>query len=511
MLQQIGRQIRDIWTRMSMAQRVATLLAVVAVVGTIALVTSFATRPQWGLLYADMDEREGGTIVAKLQEWGIPYDIRGGGNSVWIERDKVSGTKMRLGEAGLTPVGDLGYAELFDNGASNFGRTEFQNQVTLTRAQQGELNMKLKKLPFIRDASVMIAKPQPTLFVEERKPVTASVMVDAKFGRLSPEQVFALANYVAASVPGLEPENVMLVDARGRSLNGARENAHGGGQLDVQQTLEETLVRRALDQLFAMVGPEKASVQVTAQLDFEKSEETTETIDPESGVPLREKIRTESTDGGGPGGVSSVDAVLANADGVGVAGPSSTTEDSEIDYMYGKSVKTVERSGASIKRLTVSVVADQAFEERAAEIETLVRNAVGFEAARGDEISVAFSGAFVEPEPLATEAPAGLFGLPQERLTQYLETLGAIVVLVVLFLLVRPVLKRSVQSVTPPERMLVAGAGGAAGAIGADGLPQLSAGEGYQASPTAQLTELIDSDPEKVANIMKNWVGKEEV
>lgn len=529
MLRNIWNQISGVWSGMTTGQRATVSIVAVTLFVTLSVVGLVASRTQYRLLHANLDEKDAAEIMTKLQEWEVPFKMGNGGRSILVAAGNVAELKVRLRGAGAAPGGEIGYAELFDTG-KGFGRTDREMTIADTRALQGEVTRMLKLQPYLKSASVMLARPKPTLFVTERKPVTASVVVYPKNDRLTEDQVYGIANIVAGAVPDLDPEQVTIVDHRGRTLtsSGRSKQFGAGNQLDVQRDLEETLALRALSQLFVLVGPDNASVQVTARLDFKRKAETVETVDGEQ-KPTREKVSSTNRTGGGPGGLASVSATLADANEVPAQrGMTETTEDVETDYLYGRTTTTTESNGGKIERLTVSVVASRSASEllagtadggtsedkltsAKAAIESIVRDAVGFEEGR-DTITVAFSDQFDVIDEVAEPAGA-LDRIDIDKLLPIIETVGALLVVVVIFFLVRPVLKRSVASVVPGAPAMV-GAGEGMAQLAA---PGMEGGEAEamlaapQLSPTAQLGELVENDPEKVAKIMKNWVAKEEV
>ncbi len=511
MFRNILDQIAEVWRGMNVPQRTAVVTVTLAVVATLVVVGTLATKPEYRLLYGNLEESEAATVMARLQEWEVPYELRAGGRAIWVGAD-VAEMRLRLTEAGVRPTSDVGYAELFDKAGNSFGKTEFEMNMNWTRAQQGEVAKILKRLPFVQSADVMIARPQPTLFVEERKAVTASVVIVPRMSRLTEEQVLSIADYVAGAVPGLDSDNVTIMDSRGRTLNGPDRNGTrfgAGNQLSLQHELEETLAERALSQLYAMVGPGKASVRVSASLDFQQLKETIEDYDEDSPVVREERVETSETAGGDVGGAAGIDGRISG--GAGGSGSSTSSETIDNKYEIDKTVRTIVRDGATVQRLTVSVVADESFREQATEIEGIVASAVGLQKDRGDEVSLAFTSVFSAEEEAPVASP-GPLGMTPDQIVGLLETGGAIVALLVLFLLVRPILSRSLARVTPPEPAAAIAAVGPDGQLpgGAEGIPQLTA-SGQPVSPAAQLTQLIDSDPEKVAKIMKTWVSKEEV
>jgi len=511
MLARVLTQIGEVWSRASGAQRAAVVLVALSLFGALTLISVMASRPSYRLLYGDLDEGSAAEVVAKLQEWEIPFRLETGGRSIWVGGANVDETRLRLTEEGVRPSGEVGYAELFDQGGNNFGKTELEMHINLMRAQQGEVAKKLTKLPFVKTADVMIARPQPTLFVEERKPVTASVVIVPRNGRLSEEQVYAVADFVAGAVDGLEPEHVTILDPRGRALNRQDGRLAASNHLEVQQQLETSLAERARGLLYAMVGPGRGSVEVAAQLDFQKTQETSEEFDADSAVPRKEREEVSKTHGGSPQGPASVSNALSGGVGGAAAGSTSSTQNIETDYEINRTVRTVVRDGSTIQRLSVSVVVDQTYEDRDAEIRDLVSNAVGLQPDRGDSITVAFTQALTPSDEPIPAAPSGPLNLPTSDLIRILETAGAVVALLVLFLLVRPVLKRSLGELTPPAPAVAVDSPARLGDSGEAPRLQAPGGEAVARSPEAQLDHLIDHDPEKVAKIMRNWVHKEEV
>src|SRR5690606_2842483 len=226
-------------------------------------------------LFADLSPRAAGEVAQVLQEQAIPYQLADGGRTILVPENVVYQTRIQLAAQGIPSGGTLGYELLNQN---SLGMTEYERRVRYVLALQGELARTIEALAPVREARVHIVQPQPSVFVSERRPATASVLVDLRPGQdLDRQQVRAIVNLVAASVEGLTTENVTLVDTRGRTLSDmVRENtldAVAMTHLELQRNYEMQLqasVQTMLEQVF---GYGRAVVRVKTQMDFSSSEE----------------------------------------------------------------------------------------------------------------------------------------------------------------------------------------------------------------------------------------------
>jgi flagellar M-ring protein FliF len=341
----------------------------------------------------------------------------------------VHETRIKLATAGLPQGGGVGF-ELFDR--SSFGVTDFVQKLNYQRALQGELARTIGQIHEVQQARVHIVLPQPSVFSERDRPATASVVVGLRPGnRLAPEQVRAIVHLVSASVEGLEVDRVTVIDSAGRILSQRSDRGPSAGsatQLEYQASVLTDLQRRVQSMLDEVLGPAKASVRVAADVQFSQGERTEERVDPNT-VIRSEQRSNESTKGSSArplqaaGAAANTGASAAAATGANSSNESLKEQES-IQYEVGRIVERRSLVAGEIKRLSVAVLVDppykfvrgaQGVEQRVpvprspAELQklrTMVMKAVGYSAARGDEVEVAelaFDTSAMERERLAAE------------------------------------------------------------------------------------------------------------
>jgi len=424
-----------------------------------ALIIMQARHTDYQLLFANLSESDASSIVTWLKEQKVPYELRSGGQSVYVPAERVYETRLDLAGAGLPQGGGVGF-EIFDK--QSLGITDFVQKVNYLRAMQGELSRTVASLSPVSAARVHLALPQKRLFKSEQQRVTASIIVKLAPGRsLKESQVQGIVNLVAGSVEGLE--YVTVVDAAGKVLSKKPDEGLSGpmtpGMLEYQRAVERQMESRAQAMLDRALGMANSLVKVTAVLDFAQVEKLEELYDPKSAVPRSEQVQEQkdgsSTQGGGVPGVQANLGAGVNTAGGGGSSSSSSAE--TTNYEISKVVNRTVAPVGTIKHLSVSVlVADKMAdaEEDGAEpvltprteqelrtIEKMVQSALGIDKTRGDQLNVVsmpFADEFYEqpalPEPTITDQLYVYLPL----LKYVLAGLGA---LLMYMMLVRPALK----------------------------------------------------------------------
>lgn len=423
--------------------RTAQIGAAAALVAVIVVVAMWSRTPDYEVLFSNLDDKDGGTIVNALSQMNIPYQFSESGTAILIPKGDVYEARMQLASQGLPRSGNVGF-ELLDE--SRFGASQFSEQVTYQRALEGELASSVMAVHAVESARVHLAIPRETLFVRDRQQPTASVLVTLFPGRsLSEGQVAAIRWLVSSSVPSLHADNVSIVDQNGRLLTPPTGEGGITVQRDLAADIEHRAVQRILTILNPLLGPENVRAQVSAEMDFASREETSETYRPNQ-TPGQASIRSEQSsvsiqnsqnpDGGVPGALTNeppVNPVAPIIDEAAVAAvqqqadeteqdPNATVQntidsrlqtleaqarvvsptgnartDSTINYEIDRTISHVKGPTAELKRLSVAVVINDRYIDKEftplapAELEnirSLVMEAVGYSASRGDSLSV---------------------------------------------------------------------------------------------------------------------------
>ncbi|HSW31153.1 MAG TPA: flagellar basal-body MS-ring/collar protein FliF [Longimicrobiales bacterium] len=473
------------------------LTALLVGLGALAAVWGFAqwgSAPVWVPVVADLPLERVGQATQRLDESGIPYRLERGGTVVVVEESAAAQARVALAADGFGGSAARPGFELFDQ--PSWGMTDFTQRVNYRRALEGELERTIGRMQGVRAAQVHLAIQESSWLKQGERPTEASVVlqVDAA-ARADDAMVEGIQFLVANAVEGLNPENVTLLDDRGRLLSTPDGEGIGRSnrQLQVQTQVETYLQTKAEALVEQMVGPGNVTVRVAAELNFDQVDRTVQAVDPDQQVMVSED-RSEIVPGTAEQGASSVT--------------------SNTVYETARTVETVSRGGARLERLTVAVVlADRrvedgdgqvSFEPRSAEeirrLEGVVRNAVGFNEARGDAISVVSAPSEAPPVLAPEEAPLGVVGLVQTTRRPALALLG---LALTVFLALRVL--SSVQ-VGAPQRALVA-MGGPIAISGGDDRGELAANGAAPAlaAPQRQPSPRL-ADPQMTARVVRAWM-----
>lgn len=412
------KNMLDVIMEWSLARKLSLVAATVVSVILFSLIIMQSQVADYSLLFANLPSRDAASVVDWLKGHKIPYRLEDGGRDIMIPADKVYEARIELAGSGLSE-GGVGF-EIFDK--QSFGMTDFAQKVNYRRALQGELMRTITSLAPVESARIHLALPEKRLFREQQQQATASVIVKLSSGRsLKESQLQGIVHLVAGSVEGLESENVTVVDSSGKVLSKSHSDEMAGpmtpGMLNYQQTMERRLEVRAQSLLDRALGAGNSLVRVNAEVDFDQREKVEEALDPKGSVVVSEQTSTEE---GGTQASSGVPGVVSNLQGnAATTTPATpaTRSDETVNYELSKIVSKTVQSVGTLKTLSVSVlVADRVTPgaegteptstprgtEEIAEIEQMVRSALGINDTRGDLISVVsmpFESGFID-EPL---------------------------------------------------------------------------------------------------------------
>ncbi len=518
------------------------------------LATKF-TSPQMVLLYGGLQGQEQTAVVSKLQAGNVPYEIRGG-SEIFVPQAQVATLRMQMADQGLGGPVAPGY-EIFDKQGS-LGATNFQQNITLIRALEGELGRTIQSLGSVGTARVHLVLPKRELFQRQNTQSSASVFLKMRGSqRLDMQQVSAVQHLVAAAVPGLLPRNISIVDDKGELLARGFEGDPGTTPGLVAQRADERrrgfeakMIRTIEKLLEKSIGFGKVRAEVTAEMDFDRITTNEEIFDPDGQVvrstqtieqnrtsqdqePLPVTVNTNLPDGAGLGG----DAATRNA-------ADARTEEN-VNFEISKRVVNQVRDTGIVNRLSVAVLIvgaydlneddDRVYRDRTAEemqmITSLVKGAIGFDANRGDVVEVVnmrFTDVQLPPEP-----PLDLFfGFQKQDLLQIAEMLVILILSILVILLVgRPLISRAFEALPAAAgalaeggRMIADQAQLAAGALAAPPSPDgampeedmfeelidIDRVEGrVKASSVKKVGEIVEKHPDEALSIVRNWLYQE--
>src|SRR5690242_10397809 len=269
--------------------RLAAIGAVLAAtIGFFVFISSRLATPSYGLLYSDLDTRDSGEIVQKLEALGVPYQLKADGAQILVPTDQVARLRIAMAESDLPHGGSVGY-EIFDKGEP-LGTSSFLQNVNRLRALEGELARTISAIDTVEAARVHLVLPQRELFSRDKQESSASIVIKTRgAARLGKMQVAAIQHLVAAAVPGLRPGRVSIVDSEGnllaRGTDTGADPATGGLSVEEMRSNYETRLARSVEEMLERsVGPGKARVEVRADMDFDRVTTNSESFDPDGQV-----------------------------------------------------------------------------------------------------------------------------------------------------------------------------------------------------------------------------------
>ncbi len=467
----------------------------------VALTMNIGTQPK-ALLYSNLDLKEASAVVQALEQANIKYEAQGDGSTILVPRDEVASTRLMIASKGLVSSGSIGY-EIFDQGSA-LGQTDFVQQLNRQRALEGELARTIHGLDGVTSVRVHLNLPRRQLFEEEAQPASASVTIGVGGRKPTDDQVQAVQNLVAGAVPGLKAEQVAVIDQHGKTLSAGGDGSMAGKMADDRKSeIERRLAARVKELVEGVVGPGRARVEVTADIDMARVTEQKEIFDPDGQVVRSEQTGEEQASESQPDSASAVSATgnipgAATGAGGGQTASSTGSTASTTNYEISKTVTTEVREPGTIKEVHVAVAVDgvQAVgkdgklgaytprtEAERQQLEDLVKVAVGFNAERGDTVkvtSVRFAREAMDDGGVV--AKSGLLAsFDKNDLMRAIE-LGVLAILGILLMLfgVRPLLK-----------------GLTGGGSGGGMLPALSGGGGGQI--TTRLVTTADGGTMQIA------------
>ena len=510
-------------------RQLVLLIGVAAAVAAGFAVVLWSQAPGMTQLYGGLDPQESAEVADALQGTGIEYKV-GDGGEILVAAAKVHEARMQLATQGLPQSATAGMSSMQEQ--SSFGVSQFMESARYQHAVATELSRTIASLSAVREARVHLAMPKRSAFLRDSNSASASVLLQLFRGRaLEQDQASAIVHLVASSVANLDAKNVTLIDQNGRLLSSGAQEATdvlAATQFKYSRQLEETYKRRIEDLLTPLLGAGRIKAEVVADIDFTFTEETSELFDPARTVVRSEQISEDrvsgsaSLAGGIPGALSNQPPNAVGTDAQQVASeseltePTNTSRSSTRNFEVDRTIRHTRPQSAAIRKLSVAVLVDGTAEGETAtpisdaEIDrytSLVKEAVGFNEARGDSV-VVLSEAFLAVEPAAEAEPTPIWQRPIVR-DSLKQVLGAVLVLAIAFGVVRPMLRGVVAS-GPALAGGVVGSGGAE-YTGAFGAPQLTGGSAALPQPNydekvAAAKNITGHDPARVAQVVKKWV-----
>jgi len=536
-------QIQGLIAGLTRVQQISIAVTALAVAGGIAAFTHFRTESDFRPLYTAMAPEDAAPVVQKLRESGVEYRLSDGGGTVLVPSAKLAESRLTLAGAGLPKSGRVGF-EIFDK--TNFGATELVEHINYQRALEGELERSVMSMAEVVQARVHLSLPKDSVFLDQRQPAKASVMVKLRPGaHISQQGVVAVTNLVASAVDGLTPAAVAVLDVDGNLLSRPRTTAGDDSQataeaLEVRQQMEHDLVAKMSSTLEPLVGANNFRAGASVECDLSSGEQQEETFDPDKSVMISSQKTEEDSQRAGSGGVPGTASNLPNPPAKTASGTGSSHRTESVTYQTSRVVKHTRIPQGVVKRMSLSVLVGQDTHwegqgktrhrvtvppsaETLKTIHDLIAAVTGFNSDRGDQLIVETlpfeppldgdPAKQLSPLEPKTATPKWLEMVQKYRDPALIVMAGLAVLMVVLRTSAKLTLNRRLAAenaelqsaaAVPPggSYPAVAGAGrdDLSGAIHDELL--ISAPEGM----AQRIRDLAQKDPDATANVLRMWM-----
>ena len=558
----------DVVSQLPLLRQLGLLVGLAASIALGVYIVIWAQEPVYSPLYGDLSEMDASQVINQLNQSNTPYKYDAGSGVISVAADDIHEVRIRMASSGLPSSSDRGLAMLYDD--QSIGTSAFIEGARYNQAVAEELQRSIASLDNVTAARVHLAIPQKSAFIRNRSEANASVVVSLARGRsLSESQIAGIVYLVASSVSDLDPENVTLIDQRGRLLSGqggSEEMQMSNEQLRYAHQIENSLTERVVRMLAPLYGEDNVRVQVTAAIDHTAEERTVEQYGQQAPVLRSEQISEDtSTDVQAVGVPGALVPTPPNAgqegDIPGAEPAGNSSRRSTRNYEVDRTISHIKAAGGQIQRLSVAVVLNYQAQEVApvagapaeanpdqeapevpaeptmemlaitaedlAQVEQIVREAVGIDAGRGDTLSVS-SAQFKEFSVELPEEPGFMDSLSDFAGAGKMA-LGFIALMALIFGVLRPMLKSLVSASAeavianaqpryvsaegmsyddqgqpiglPAGQQYPPGVGGPAGEAGSS-MPRQS----YE-QQLGRARAMVQEDPERVAGVLKDWVA----
>lgn len=526
---------------LSIARQLLLMAGLAASIALGFIIVMWAQQPNYVMLYGGLSDQDTMDVTNALDRAAIPYKITPGSATILVPGDRVHEARMNLAGQGLPKETATGF-ELLDKD-QGFGVSQFMENARYQRALEGELSKTISSMSNVQVARVHLAIPKQSEFVRDRKDPSASVMLTVYGGRpIRDEQVAAIVHLVASSVTNLSPDKITVVDQTGKlltSLQSTDSMRLTATQFEYRKKLEDHYTKRIEDILSPIVGESGVRAQVSADMDFNQTEQTQESYNPDLPAVRSEQTyedQTSSASGvsGIPGALSNQPPVSQNTQGQQSqnAGSSNSPGKDTVrkvtrNYELDKTISHTRYQTGLIRKLSIAVVVDDhqkvnedgtvertpLTDQELTRITSVVKETVGFNAERGDSVNVT-NVSFAQP-PVLEEPPATPFYQKPWVLDLAKQFAAGIGVLVLVFGVLRP-LFRSLVDKAPPAGSVVVSRGGGGELAASNGMLASQQGQGQIGQlpgpsnydqQLGAIKGMASQDPKRVAQVVKNWVS----
>nr|WP_067287900.1 flagellar basal-body MS-ring/collar protein FliF [Marinobacterium profundum] len=542
------------FSSLSILRQIGLMVGLAASVAIGFAVVLWSQQPDYRVLFSNLSFADANQVIEQLRLYNTPYKFDADGRAILVPQEHVHQARLKLAAEGFTADKSVGF-ELLDQ-EQTLGTSQFMENARYRRGLEGELSRTIASLVAIRSARVHLAIPKSTVFIRDERKPSASVFVELFAGRrIEPNQVAAIASLVASSVPELDVRDVTVVDQKGRLLNNRdvdEDVVLAGKQLDYTHKIEETLLNRVNSILQPVVGLGNYRAEVSADIDFNAVEQTSELFNPDlpslrSEQTVEENRAAGQAAGGVPGALSnqppgpSTVPEVANGEAGAIAGggmSGSSRQQAVRNYELDRSISYTRQQMGRVRRLTVAVVVDDIPSARSEEgagqrqpwtqnelerLRILVQDAVGFSPQRGDSVNV-INSAFAATEPFVEAADTPLW--QQDWLWDIVkQVMAALFVLLLVFGVLRPILKNLAVPASDDGKPRLGSSGGVtaelegleSSGVADDRVTFGSSDENFLPTPNESfeyqintIRSMVAEDPARVAQAVRQWVAEHE-
>ena len=522
-------------------RQLGVMIGIAASVALGIAVVLWSQTPNYSLLYGNLAQKDASEVVAALEQSGIPYKVNQATGAVMVDSGKVQEARMKLAGQGLPHSDSLGFEILQQE--TGFGTSRALEAARFHRALEGELARTISTLSNIESARVHLATPKRSVFVRKQNNPSASVVLKLYSGRvLDKGQVAAIVHLVASSVPELDSGRITVVDHKGNLLSGemdSRQMMLTSSQFEYTKELEKHYRQRVEEILSPILGADRVRAQVSAEVDFTVTEQTSERFNPDlpalRSEQTNEQLSRLSSVQGVPGALSNQPPAAGTAPEIagegaegGAAGsPLNSSKRATRNYELDKTISHTRLSSNKLRRLSVAVVVDDLITlaedgtssriertpEEISRITRLVKESIGFNAQRGDSVEV-INSAFMAPEQPEPLPELAIWQQPWVWDVAK-QAGGVILVLILILFVLRPTMKKLTE---PPVIHQLAegeeGSGSSGSESGEDGVSlegdedsmMLPGPEKYENTLEAA-RQMVQDDPKRVAQVIRSWVS----
>ncbi len=531
--------------------RLAAMGAVAAVlIGFFAIIMMRWSAPEMVVLFSDLTLQDSNAIIGKLETQGIEHELKQDGAVILVPRDNVLRLRMQMAEGGLPAGGGVGY-EIFDKG-DTLGATSFVQNVNKLRAIEGELSRTIRSIDRVRAARVHLVIPERQLFQRDAPEPSAAIVIQSA-GAIDATRIRAIQHLVASSVQNLKPGRVSIVDETGRLLASGRGNddAVGGEGADERHSAIEKRLAQDIEEIVSsVVGIGRARVRVTAEMDYNKVTQTQELFDPDSRVLRSSQAREESSAQASAQSNNTVsvgnELPSANAEAAPAGSDKDKSEKTEetFNYEISRTTRTEVLEPGRVKRVSVAVLVDGSYakgedgkivyapraQAEIDQITALVRSAVGFDQARGDQVQVTNLPFAAGAAPEIAGADGGLFDMTRTDWFRVAEQgVLLLITVVILFVVVRPLVRRILTpegsaprglTIAAPGPLALAGLLPAPAQDGSETMPAIPPSRTAELIKLAKVTgevraaslrevgEIVQNNPDEAVTLVRQWLGQ---